>query len=447
MPLSPEWSGKSPQRVVMNRLTPAQNEIVQLKHRVQQLETCSKVTSLLNTELSSSNLLDTIMKIAKKVMKADGCSLLLLDEDNGDLVFQVALSPVSDQIMNLGRIKLGQGIAGSVAKTGRATVVKDAYKHPKFNQSFDKKTGFQTGSLLCAPLKTQERIIGVCQVIHGRKGGRIFTRKDLALFRMLCDSAALAIQNSRMHRILLETQRMEKDMEFAQSVQESFLPATFPQHDNFLFAAETVPAKVVGGDYYDFIPLGENTLGVVLGDVSGKGVPAALHMARLMSDFRYISQAHLEPARILAEVNTTLYQRSHRGMFTTAIYLLIDLKNKTMRAANAGHHPALICDGTGRIIEAARASGSPLGIVPGTQYQEEEISLKKDDRVLIYSDGITESRNDKRKDFGVARLKEFLARENGAPEVLIDKLTRTVKKHIGSAPQFDDMTCVAFKVR
>ncbi len=429
----------------MKKLTEAQTQIVQLKQRVQQLETCSKVTSLLNAELNSSNLLDTIMKIAKKVMKADGCSLLLLDEENQELIFQVALSSVSDQIMTLGGIKVGQGIAGTVAKTGRAMVLRDAYTHPKFNPDFDKKTGFRTGSLLCAPLKAQEQIIGVCQVIHNKRKGNIFTRKDLALFRMLCDSAALAIQNARMHQVLLETQRLEKDMEFAKSVQESFLPSSPPRYDNFVFAAKTVPAKVVGGDYYDFIPIDDDTLGVVLGDVSGKGVPAALHMARLMSDFRYISLTGPRPAEILAQVNNTLCGRSHMGMFTTAVFLLVDLKNKKMLAANAGHHPVLICGPNKDIVEVAPASGTPLGIVPDVEYRDEEIPLKTGDRVMIYSDGITEPKNKKDEEFGLERLKKFLKNHNGTPEEQIDGLEKTIKKFSGNAPQFDDMTCVAFQ--
>jgi len=228
--------------------------LIQLEERVYQLETCYKITSLLNSELNLGNLLDTIMNVAKKVMNADACSLLLVDDNNEELIFQIALSDVGEEIKTMTRLKIGEGIAGNVAKTGEPLIIKDAYQHPQFNSDYDKKTGFETGSILCSPLKVKGEVMGVCQVIHGKKKGVVFQESDLELFLLLCDSAALAIHNARLHLVLMENQRMEKDMEFAQSVQESFLPTSTPQHENFVFAAGTHAAQVVGGDYYDFIP-------------------------------------------------------------------------------------------------------------------------------------------------------------------------------------------------
>ncbi|MZH41707.1 MAG: GAF domain-containing protein [Nitrospinae bacterium] len=141
----------------------------QLEQRINQLEICSKITSLINSELNLANLLDTIMSATKEVMSADACSLLLIEEETDELVFQIALSEVGEEIKSMISLKMGEGIAGTVAKTGETVIIKDAYKHPKFNPSFDKKTGFKTGSILCSPLKAKGKTIGVCQVIHGKK--------------------------------------------------------------------------------------------------------------------------------------------------------------------------------------------------------------------------------------------------------------------------------------
>lgn len=342
----------------------AQSKLLEYEERIHRLETCYKITSLLNSELNQTKLLDTIMKIAKKVTKADASSLLLIDEEHGDLVFQVALSRVGDQLKELPRVKMGEGIAGSVAKSGRAVIIKDAYKSKKFNPSFDKKTGFRTGSILCAPLKAKDRVIGVCQVIHNKQKGKVFDKQDLELFRLFCDSAALAIQNARMHHILMESQRMEKDMEFAQQVQESFLPQVPPSHTFFEFAASFIPAKNVGGDYYDFINLGPSRMGILLGDVSGKGVPAALQMARLMSDFRYVASKNTEPKDVLKDVNSIFFERSYRGMFTTVMYIVLDLKNKKVSVSNAGHLPMMFQNGNGPVTEIFPATGTLWACCP-----------------------------------------------------------------------------------
>ena len=425
-------------------LPPSGSRLAQLEQRVEQLETCYKITSLINSELNLANLLDTIMNVAKKVMNADACSLLLVDEDTDELVFQIALSEVGEKLKTMTRLKMGEGIAGTVAETGEPIIIEDAYHHPKFNPAFDKKSGFKTGSILCSPLKAKGKTIGVCQVIHGKSNGRVFQQSDQELFLLLCDSAALAIHNARMHLVLMENQRMEKDMEFAQSVQESFLPTTTPQHVNFTFAAQTHAAQVVGGDYYDFIPFDNELLGIVLGDVSGKGVPAALQMARLMSDFRYISQVDQEPAKVLTQINNTLCERSYRGMFTTAVFCLLDMKTRKLSVSNGGHL-TLLLKRNDSIQEIGYASGTPLGILPNMQYNQEEHVLQSGDQILIFSDGVTEPKNKQQEEFGTDRLKDMFANNTESPEEFLQNLETCITQFIGDAPQFDDLTSLTFK--
>ena len=441
LPLPREWATMNKHKDILPSPDP---RLAQLEQRVDQLETCYKITSLINSELNLSHLLDTIMNVAKKVMNADACSLLLVDEETDELVFQVALSEVGEKIKTMVRLKMGEGIAGTVAKTGESLIIEDAYQHPQFNPAYDKKSGFQTGSILCSPLKAKGNILGVCQVIHGKSQGRVFQQSDLELFLLLCDSAALAIHNARMHLVLMENQRMEKDMEFAQSVQESFLPTSTPQHAHFTFAAQTHAAQVVGGDYYDFIPFENELLGIVLGDVSGKGVPAALQMARLMSDFRYISQVDPAPEKVLTQINNTLCERSYRGMFTTAVFCLLDMKNRKLSVANGGHL-SLLLKRENSIQEIGSASGTPLGVLPNMQYSQEEYSLQNGDEILIFTDGVTEPKNKQQEEFGLNRLKNMFVDHAGSPEEFLQNLENSIKLFIGDAPQFDDLTSLTFK--
>ena len=421
------------------------DNVSQYKEKINQLETAYKVTSLLNSELNLKKLLDTIMKISKKVMRADACSLMLVDEAQGDLIFQVALSGVGSKLKTMARLKIGEGIAGTVAATGEPIIAEDAYKHAKFNQAYDKKTGFKTGSILCAPIKTKDKLIGVCQVIHNRDKGKTFSPGDLYLFKLFCDSAGLAIQNARMHQVMLDQQRQRRDLEFATSVQESFLPQSPPQHDRFEFAAKSISALNVGGDYYDFIPFNNETLGILMGDVSGKGVPAALHMARLMSDFRYISQRIAEPKDLLYEVNNAACDRFKMGMFTTATYILLDFKHNRMTVSNAGHLSMLFQKNFGKVTEIGKASGAPLGVLPNTRYEQEVVDLDSGDRVLLYTDGVTESQNKRGTQLGLKKLIRLMARDKCRPQQFLQNLEKDIKEFTGQAPQFDDTTLMSFQ--
>jgi sigma-B regulation protein RsbU (phosphoserine phosphatase) len=185
-------------------------------------------------------------------------------------------------------------------------------------------------------------------------------------------------------------------------------------------------------------------LGIVLGDVSGKGVPAALQMARLISDFRYISQLDPAPEKVLAQINNTLCERSYRGMFTTAVFCLLDMKNRKLNIANGGHL-SLILKSKNFVQEIGSASGTPLGILPNMKYNQEEHCLQSGDEILIFTDGVTEPKNKQQEEFGLDRLKNLFANHTGSPEEFLQNLKNTIKQFTEHAPQFDDLTALTFK--
>lgn len=433
--------------MVMKKLFNPDFLVKNCRERVSQLETIIDITALLNTELDLSHLLDKIMKTAKKVMKAEIAALALLDEERKDLVFQFAVSGKGNLIKSLGglqRLKVGSGINGTVVKTGKALIVQDCREHPTFNIEYEKRTGIAFGPMLCVPIRAKDKIIGSCSVIRKRNAGKPFLTKDLHLFKMFCDSAAMAIQNAKVHQVLMQNQRLETDIEFSRSVQESFLPVTFPKHKNYTFAGKTLPTHAVGGDFFDFISFDKNNLGILLGDVSGKGFPAALHMARLMSDFRSVARMTREPAEIFYHINNILFDRSRRKItFATAVILLLDMKHNVVRAANAGHPPLLVANKNRRLSQRAKPSGPPLGIVHKARYETDEFSLNSGDLVFLFSDGLTEARNGRKKFFGLRRIREFLKRQNNTPRTLIKKLHENLKDFAQNTPQSDDVTVVA----
>lgn len=416
-------------------------DIFRLEHKVRRLSTLIEVNALISSSLDLDRILENVMSISKQVMNADASSLMLLDEKTNELVYQVALGTVGDRLKQEFRLKMGQGIAGTVAQDGKPLLIEDVYTHPKFYRGHDEATGYRTKSMIAVPLKTGERIIGVAQVIN-RLDGNPFDPDDLELFTALCSMAAIAIENARMHKSLMEKQRLIKDMEFARTVQESFLPQRPPDLPGFDFSAHYTPAQEVGGDFYDFIPLDDSRIGIVIGDVSGKGVPAALYMARLGSDLRTLAFTEKGPADALAKLNNILVERSRRGMFATLLYAELDAKDGGFVMSNAGHLPPIIRREDGAITRLQASGGAPLGILPGMKFSQERAVLEQGDIMILYTDGIIEAMNQDGQQFGLERLESLLRRNTGGAEALQSEIIQAVNRFTGNAPRHDDMTLV-----
>lgn len=255
-------------------------------------------------------------------------------------------------------------------------------------------------------------------------------------------------QNKELAAANFELERINNQLlEYASLVQKRFLPEEPPQYPNFEFAGMTVPAKTVGGDFYDFIPLGKNRLGILVGDVSGKGVTAALFMAKLVSDFRQICHMEPDPEQVMSTINSILHKRSTKGMFVTAIYSLLDMEKNTMHVSNAGHLPVFIRSKGNEVAKKAKAGGVPLGIFPDTTYPKEEILLETGDLGLIFTDGAIEPTNHQKEPFGLIKLSHFLSTEQKSPQTLIKNLHETITGFSKSSDLPDDLTLLAFKLK
>ncbi len=291
---------------------------------------------------------------------------------------------------------------------------------------------------------------------HRRKDGSVFPVEVLQNFVVFeeqeytCGFVRDITERKRaekeLTRLTLEKERIENELKFASLIQKEFLPENPPTFPGYVFAAQTIPARFVGGDFFDFIRVEENHLGIVLGDVAGKGVSAALHMARLMSDFRNIVQTNAEPSRVMNEVNRLLQERARRGMFATALYILIDLQSKTLQAANAGHHPILIRKPNNQIVQKLKSGGIPLGIIPESPYTSEEFNVESGDLVLLFSDGAVEPTNEKKEPFGMERLCRAVSSDNSPPPNLIQNLFETIARFSAGSSPHDDLTFLAFQV-
>lgn len=419
------------------------NEIARLTQKVKRLSTLIEVNALISSSLEIDTILENVMTISKKVMNAAASSLMRVDEKTNELIYQVAQGSVGEKLKQIVRLKMGQGIAGTVAEEGKPLLLEDAYTHPKFYRGNDEATGYRTKSMITVPLKIGDRVTGVAQVIN-RLDGKPFDQDDLELFLALSSIAAIALENARMHQQILEKQRLVKDMEFARTVQESFLPQKAPEVQSYRFSAHYTPALEVGGDFYDFIHLDKNRTGIVIGDVSGKGVPAALYMAKLGSDMRTLAFTEPSPAAALMKLNDLLAERSRRGMFATLLYIELDAASGSMILSNAGHLPPIIKKADGSLVKLAAAGGAPLGMMPGMQYGQETAKLERGDTVILYTDGIIEAMNAREELYGYERFEALLKRSGAHPSGLKDAIIGDVNRFTGLSAQHDDMTLVCF---
>jgi serine phosphatase RsbU (regulator of sigma subunit) len=247
---------------------------------------------------------------------------------------------------------------------------------------------------------------------------------------------------------LIEKEKMERELEVARGIQESMVPRKLPHLQGFDFGARMMPARAVGGDFFDFIPLGEDSLGIVIGDVSGKGVPAALFMALTSNLLRAEARRARSASDALRHVHQQLLEINDAGMFVTVLYGVLDGTTRQFRYARAGHELPLLCDPRGELLALSYTDGQPLGAMEGILLDEQTILLAPGSTCLFYTDGATDAVDAQGNQFGLPRLRQALLAQRSAPaQTLCDNLLETTATYRTVTPQYDDITLVAVQVK
>jgi serine phosphatase RsbU (regulator of sigma subunit)/predicted ester cyclase len=284
------------------------------------------------------------------------------------------------------------------------------------------------------PTGTEENFEGI--YIHRISEGRITEEWSQA--------NTLHTTLERLEQEMRERERVEQELSVAQRIQHALLPRELPELEGWTIAHDYRPAREVGGDFYDFLPLSEGRLGIIIGDVSGKGIPAALVMANTQSVLRAIARrGDVAPGQVLAEANEVLFTYLPPNMFATCFYAVLDPTEGRLRYANAGHN--LPCCWHEGVATELRASGMPLGLMPAMDYEEKERTLAPGDGVLFYSDGLIEAHDPQREMFGTSRMVEFVGANSGKA-TLIDSLLAELKQFAGEGwEQEDDITLLTLQ--
>ena len=448
---------EKPPKIRSKKIRRSSDKKIPEDHTVANLRKVLALTSVLNSTLKLNELLALIMKTSSEVMRSEVASLLLIDEISQELVFRVALGGKGMALEEKFRVKMGEGIAGSVAASGKAEIVNAPHKDPRFAKRFDDSTGFVTRAILCVPMKAKGKVIGVLQAINPlcREGPPVkqdearpssqdgFSREDLELFETFADQAAIAIENAQLHGEIVKQEKAKQALKIAHEIQQNFLPDLTSRRYGVDLCALTLPAFDVGGDLYDAISLDGDRLGVILGDVSGKGVPAALYMVRAMSEYRFLAPQAKDPAELLTALNQRLAVDSPFGMFLTMICLLIDKRTNTVQYSSAGHLPILLrkaAEDTPEILKGAQSP--PLGLVSETSFFLNTAHLEKGDALFLYTDGVVEARDRRGKEYTIDRLVECVKKKAGSAAEYSERIFEEVRKFTTGADQHDDITAL-----
>ena len=348
-----------------------------------------------------------------------------------------------------GELKISKTVLNRVLKGGQAILCKDlAAEFPDSASISDSKIR----SLMCVPLFDEHRkAVGIIQ-IDTRDGRGRFEQDDLDLLAAVASQISVAVQNAQLHKALVKQREMEQELQFARQVMQSLLPerpAAVPGYD---FWAYYEPARHVGGDYYGFIPISADPnedeskstrWAVAVGDVVGKGMPAALLTAKLSAEVRMSLRGDLEPQRVVGLLNRPFDGGGMLDMYITFILVVLDVQTHRLTVVNAGHPCPLILRRDGRLEEFGRsASGLPLGIMPEYCYECAETVLEPGETVILYTDGVTDAMDANGDRLGEVKLRESLLSARPGAAACGDEVVHAIQRHVADRPQFDDITLV-----
>lgn len=402
-----------------------------------------EISATLGKVLKLDELLPRILQSLFNIFpQADEGFVVLLDSETDNLTVHATRTrnAQSDDAVPISMTIVRQALA-----TGEAILSSDAVGDKRFAKS-DSVTNMRLRSLMCVPLLGKPgAALGVIQ-LSTQDVSRHFITEDLDLLISVATQAALALENATLHEALLRQRDLDRELEFATQVQLGFLPKERPRLENYEFADYYEAAHRVGGDYFDYVPLPNGQVGIALGDVAGKGVAAALLMARLYSLARYHLLTVAGPAEALRSLNSELAASGMGHRFISLVIAILDPRRHTITMANAGHLPPLLRSTDGKIKGlCAKESGMPLGIVAAQQFQEVSYPLAAGESLLIYTDGITEAMDDAKDLYGRRRLTRYLSHCADDAVALIQGLVADVEKFSGDHPQRDDMCVVALR--
>jgi sigma-B regulation protein RsbU (phosphoserine phosphatase) len=408
----------------------------ELNYKILELENLYDLGLAISSLMDFNKLANEILMRAISLLDANLGALFVKKEDGSiEIASKFGAKATNEKELR----EIEQSIVNQIiVNEGEALIV----NHP---QSSD---DLKSRKMLVVPIKVQDKMLGVLWVgdKEGRKKELIdFTKEDARLLSNFANQAAVALENAKLHEASLEKERMERELEVAASIQQNLLPKDAPRIKGFDIASLCIPCRQVGGDYFDFIPLSNNKLGLAIADVSGKGIPASLLVSTLQASLHAHSEGGYSPSQLVTKLAKSMYSCSLPNKFVTFFFAALDLSDGFFTSTNAGHNYPLIINSTGD-VKQLKEGGFCLGLFENSEYNQEENQIQSGEILVMYTDGLSEAQNSKEEEFAESGVIEVV-RENyklKAAEI-IDKIFESVKKFSSSEQFVDDLTLVILK--
>jgi sigma-B regulation protein RsbU (phosphoserine phosphatase) len=408
-----------------------------------------------------------IVEGATRILDAHGGALYMTDRTGGKLtpafvskgcpplvdvppniLQQAAATPIAlESYLRLHSVTPGEGMIGRVWQTGQSLCLNDLSEVPELVKL--RGSAFGTGSVMAAALSYGKQDLGVLAVANGPLGTP-FSQGDFVVFKSIAEQSAFALYNAIIYSMANEKKRLDHDLEIARDIQRILLPAEAPAINGFQISGINAPARQVSGDYFDYIQVDDERLGVAIADVSGKGIPASLIMAICRSVLRAEAARNPSPADVLRKVNRQLYPDIKEDMFISMAYLILDHQRDGVTLARAGHDAPLLYKGHSQTVTPVKSPGMVVGIDSGNVFDrltvDFAVPLERDDCLILYTDGVTEALNTDGDEFGLDRMIQSVrASATDGAQTIVKRIIEDVRNFTGSVPQNDDITLIAIR--
>jgi phosphoserine phosphatase RsbU/P len=359
----------------------------------------------------------------------------------------VAAPDVLEKYLRTRTIEPGEGVVGRVWKNGVAVNMSDFAGAPELEKLH--RTSFGSASVMVTPLLYGRQNMGVL-ALGQRAKGKPFSKSDFVIFKSIAEQSAFALYNAIVYSEANEKKRLDHDLQIAREIQRVMLPSEAPSINGFEISGMNLPARQVSGDYFDYIKVDDERLGVAIADVSGKGVPASLIMAICRSVLRSTAPQNPSPSDVLQKVNRQLYPDIKEDMFISMAYTILDYAHNKITLSRAGHDAPLLYKRSAKTVTPIKPPGMAVGIDSGDVFdritRDFSVELERDDCLIFYTDGVTEALDAQGDEFGMDRMIQSVhaSAANGAPAI-VNRLAEDVRNFMGSQPQHDDITLIAVR--
>lgn len=413
-------------------------ENARLRLAIEELSILNEVSTAVSSASSLDVTVDLIVQKCVKHLKVEQGAVLLFDKLEGGSALKTMVRKVEEDTGET-PMRLGEQITGWMLKNQKALIVNDFTRDTRFRAP---SAPGSIRSLLCVPMMLKGRLIGVVNVFN-KKGGGGFSAGDQRLLSIIASQSAQVVENARLMEEQKALEILQEELRLAREIQRKLLPKEPPQVPGYGIHGLSEPAKHVGGDYFDFLSLGENRLGLCLADVSGKGITAALLMSNVQATIRSQSRLAPDAGACVSRSNDMLHASTDSDKFVTMFYGVLDTATHRLQYCNAGHNPpVMLAGGNGQVL--LETGGPVLGVVPGYPYQLGDVEFGPGQTLLVYTDGFSEAMNRRLEEFTDERLRSSAeASAELPPERLLDVLLDEVNEFCGDVPQTDDMTIMA----